>query len=286
MSVGADILDVLIIPAGTVAEERDLVTSGDVMIGGQSNVDFGIRSKNIVVGERVRIGNGIEVEKECRIDIWCEIEGDVIVGENAYLGEKVNISGKLAVGGDLDIGDDVHINEGFETKGWINIRNPIPTIIFLFIYLTQLLRLGEEEAAENLMSEILENEMDEDEFDPLIIPRGSHISDEIWRVSTAVIIKNGCRLRGNFRATDIDIGENVNLFGSIRVREDIIIGSDTRIHGDVTTREGNILLRSGAHILGDVSCGRLEIQEGARVDGTIRAKDGMKITSLENKPEE
>ena len=286
MAVSEDPLDVLIIPTGTIAEERDLVTTGDVIIGGQSNINFGVRSQNIIVGERVRFEGDIEVEKECRVDIWCEIEGNVLVGEDAYLGERVSISGRLVVGGDLDIGDDVQIKEGFEANGWINIRNPLPTIIFLFMYLTQLLRLGEEEASEELLSEILEGGRDKMDEDPLVIPRGSHISDEMWRVSTPVIIKNGCRLHGNFRAVDIKVGEDVNLFGSIRARENVTIGKGTRIHGDVTTREGDVALNEGSHILGDVSCNKLELHEGARVEGTIRAKDGMQILSRERKPQE
>ena len=287
MAVGEDPLDVLIIPTGTIAEERDLVAPGDVIIGGQSNISFGVRSQNILVGERVRFEGDIEVERECRVDIWCEIEGNVIVGQDAYLGERVSISGRLAVGGDLDIGDDVQIEEGFEANGWINIRNPLPTIIFLFMYLTQLLRLGEEEAAEELLSEILEGEKGrgKDE-DPLVIPRGSYISDEMWRVSTPVIVKNKCRLHGNFRAVDISIGENVNLFGSIRAREGVVVGNGTRIHGDVTTREGDIILREGSHILGDISCNKLELHEGARVEGTIRAKEGMQIRSKGRTPQE
>ena len=44
MAVSEDPLDVLIIPTGTIAEERDLVTTGDVIIGGQSNINFGVRS--------------------------------------------------------------------------------------------------------------------------------------------------------------------------------------------------------------------------------------------------
>jgi len=286
MEAGEDPLDVLIIPTGTIAEERDLVATGDVIIGGQSNINFGIRSQNIILGERVHFEGDIEVEKECRVDIWCEIEGNVLVGEDAYLGERVSISGKLVVGGDLDIGDDVRIEEGFEANGWINIRNPLPTIIFLFMYLTQLLRLGEEEAAEELLSEILEGGKGGVDEDLLVIPRGSHISDEIWRVSTPVIIKNECRLHGNFRAVDIKVGEDVNLFGSIRARENVVIGKDTRVHGDVTTREGDVVLSEGSHILGDVSCNKLELHEGARVEGTIRAKEGMQILSRERKPQE
>ena len=286
MAVSEDPLDVLIIPTGTIAEERDLVAPGDVIIGGQSNINFGVRSQNIIVGERVRFEGDIEVEKECRIDIWCEIGGNVLVGENAYLGERVRISGRLAVGGDLDIGDDVQIEEGFEANGWINIRNPLPTIIFLFMYLTQLLRLGEEDAAEELLSEILEGDKSEKDEDPLLIPRSSYISDEIWRVPTSAIIKNECRLHGNFRSSDIKVGEDVNLFGSIRAREDVTIGEGTRIHGDVTTKEGNVVLRERSHILGDVSCNELELHEGARVEGTIRAREGMQIISKDSKPQE
>jgi len=81
----------------------------------------------------VSVENDIEAEGDCRLDTWCSVDGNVLVGEDAYLGERVTVTGRLMVSGDLDIGDDVTIEEGFEANGWIVIRNPVPTLVFYFI---------------------------------------------------------------------------------------------------------------------------------------------------------
>ena len=178
MSVRSDPLDRLRIPDGTHVEEHDLVADGDVIVGGQSTVEFGVRGRNVVAGERVRFGGDIEADGDCRLDMWCDVAGNALVGEDAYLGERVHIGGQLMVSGDLDIGDDVDIEEGFEANGWIVIRNPVPTVVFLFIYLTQLLRLGEEEAAEEVFDELAADR----DHEPVLIPRSSRVSDDSWRV--------------------------------------------------------------------------------------------------------
>ncbi|MFB6196002.1 MAG: acyltransferase, partial [Haloplanus sp.] len=261
MSFGRDPLDALEIPDGTTVEEHDLVTEGDVIVGGQSTVEFGVRGRNVVAGERVTFGGDIEAEGDCRLDMWCDVAGNVLVGDDAYLGERVHVGGQLMVSGDLDIGDDVEIEEGFEANGWIVIRNPVPTLVFYFVVLSQLLRVGETDAAE----EIAEALSDEDEAaaDPLVIPRGSDISDDSWRVSTPATIGDDCRLHGNVRAQSIEMGADNNVFGSLRARNDISVGADTRIHGDVTTRGGTVDLAPGVRVLGDVSCADLELHEDA-----------------------
>ncbi len=85
----------------------------------------------------------------------CDVADNVLVGEDAYIGERVHIGGELRVAGDLDIGDDVDIESGFEANGWIVIRNPIPTLVFYFIVLSQLLRIGEDDAADEVLDEML-----------------------------------------------------------------------------------------------------------------------------------
>ena len=275
MSLRSNPLDELSIPDGTTVEEHDLVTGGDVVVGGRSTVEFGVRGRNVLAGEGVRFGGDIEAEADCRLDMWCDVAGNVLVGRDAYLGERVHVGGQLMVSGDLDIGDDVDIEEGFEANGWIVIRNPMPTIVFLFIYLSQLLRLGEEEAAEELFGEFAESE-DPDQ-DPLLVPRNATVSDDAWRVSTPARIGDGCRLHGNVRAESITVGEDNNVFGSLRAREDILIGSGTRIHGDVTTRNGTVAIADDARVLGDVSCGDLELESGATVDGSMRASGHVEL---------
>ena len=279
MSLGRDPLDALEIPDGTTVEEHDLVTDGDIVVGGQSTVEFGVRGRNVLAGERVRFGGDIEAEGDCRLDVWCDVGGNVLVGEDAYLGERVHIGGRLMVSGDLDIGDDVDIEEGFEASGWIVIRNPVPTLVFYFIVLSQLLRLGEQDAADELATALSDD--DGDGADPLIVPRGSTVSDDAWRVSTPARIGDDCRLHGNVRATDIELGANNNVFGSLRARGDVAVGTGTRVHGDVTTRGGTVTIDEGARVLGDVSCADLELHEGAAVDGAVRARGEMRIVKAD-----
>jgi predicted acyltransferase (DUF342 family) len=271
--LGTDPLDALEIPDGTTVEEHDLVTDRDVVVGGQSSVEFGVRGRNVMAGERVRFGGDIEAEGDCRLDVWCQVAGNVLVGKDAYLGERVHVEGRLMVSGDLDIGDDVDIDEGFEASGWIVIRNPMPTLVFYFIVLSQLLRLGEDDAADE-MAQALSSDGGQT---PLVIPRGADVSDDAWRVSTPARVGSDCRLHGNIRAASIELGERNNVFGSLRAKGDVTVGAETRIHGDVSTRGGRVVVEEGARVLGDLSCTDLELHEDATVDGTVRARGEMRI---------
>nr|WP_229871407.1 polymer-forming cytoskeletal protein [Halarchaeum grantii] len=271
--LGSDPLDRLRIPDGTTVEEHDVVNDGDVLVGGQSTVELGVRAQNLVAGERARFGGDIEAEGDCRLDMWCDVEGNVLAGGDAYLGERVHVGGRLVVGGDLDIGDDVDIEEGFEANGWIVIRNPMPTVVFFMAYLAQLLRLGEEAEAQELIDDLTA----ETEADPITIPRGARVSDDAWRVSTPAEVGAECRLHGNVRATDIEVGRESNLFGSLRAQGDVVVGEETKVHGDVTTRGGDVYIREGALVLGDVSGQNVVIHPDADVDGGIRARGEMTL---------
>jgi predicted acyltransferase (DUF342 family) len=275
VALNGNALSELAIPDGTTVQEHDVVVEGDVLLGGRSTVEFGVRGRNVLAGEGVRFGGDIEAEADCRLDMWSDVEGNVLVGQDAYLGERVHVGGQLKVAGDLDIGDDVDIEEGFEANGWIVIRNPMPTIVFLFVYLRHLLLVGEEEAAQELVGEVFDEE--EVEADPLVVPSNGTVSDDAWRVSAPATIGDDCRINGNVRAESIEVGEDNNVFGSLRARGDIEIGEGTRIHGDVTTRNGTVTLADGAEVLGDVSCGDLELSDRAAVDGTMRASGEMRM---------
>jgi predicted acyltransferase (DUF342 family) len=276
---GSDPLEALAIPDGTHVKERDLVTDGDVLVGGQSVVELGVRGGSVLAGERVTFGGDIEADGDCRLDMWCEVDGNVLVGSDAYLGERVHITGQLIVSGDLDIGDDVDIERGFEANGWIVIRNPMPTIVFLFVYLSHLLHIGEEEAAEEVAAEAF----DDRDAEPATIPRGSRVSDDAWRVSTPASIGDDCRLHGNIRAAEIEVGRNTEVFGSLRSKGPIRIGNGTVVHGDVTTRGGDVTIEPGVHVRGDISCDRCELSEIADVDGTIRAREGIRFEEPPNR---
>ena len=272
----SDPLDELVIPDGTHVEEHDLVTDGDVLVGGQSHVEFGVRGGNVVAGERVSFGGHIEAEGDCRLDMWCEVDGDVLVGEDAYLGERVHVGGQLKVAGDLDIGDDVDIDDGFEAAGWIVIRNPMPTITFLFVYLSQLLRIGEEEAAEEMLEALMS---DEREHQPVVVPRSARVGDDAWRVSTPGRVGDSCRIHGNIRAESLVVGRGNEIFGSLRAKEGVTVGADTQVTGNVTTRSGTVRVGPNADIRGDVSGDYVEVHHEATVEGAIRARDEMSMVS-------
>jgi predicted acyltransferase (DUF342 family) len=275
-SFRSDPLDELVIPDETHVEEHDLVTDGDVIVGGQSTIEFGVRGGNVIAGERVRFGGHIEADGDCRLDMWCDVSDNVLVGEDAYLGERVHIGGELRVAGNLDIGDDVDIEDGFDANGWIVIRNPMPTIVFLFIYLTQLLRIGEEEKAEELLTALVD---DDQEAEPVVVPRGSRVSDDAWRVSTPARIGNGCRLHGNIRAESLVVGRDNEVFGSLRAKEGITVGSGTEVTGNVTTRNGTVRIGPDTNVRGDVSGEYIEVHRDATIEGALRAREETSIVS-------
>ncbi|WP_440771681.1 polymer-forming cytoskeletal protein [Natronorubrum sp. DTA28] len=286
MAFSRDPLDELVVPDGTEAKEVDLVTDGDVLVGARSTIDFGVRGRNVLAGESVEFGGAIEAEGDCRLDMWCDVAENVLVGQDAYIGERVHVAGEMKVAGDLDIGDDVEIEEGFEANGWIVIRNPMPTIVLLFVYLKHLLLVGEEDTAQRLVSELVDEEGDAPpEVEPLVIPRNATVSDDAWRVSTPATIGDDCRLHGNVRAETIDVGTDTTIFGSLRARGDVTVGEGTRIHGDLTTRDGDVTIEPTARVLGDVSCNDLELGPEAEVDGTIRADGEITMGTTEREPE-
>ncbi|WP_436344418.1 polymer-forming cytoskeletal protein [Natronorubrum sp. FCH18a] len=286
MAFSRDPLDELVIPDGTEAKEVDLVTDGDVLVGTRSTIDFGVRGRNVLAGESVEFGGAIEAEGDCRLDMWCDVAENVLVGQDAYIGERVHVAGEMKVAGDLDIGDDVEIEEGFEANGWIVIRNPMPTIVLLFVYLKHLLLVGEEDTAQRLVSELVDEEGDaQPDVEPLVIPRNATVSDDAWRVSTPATIGDDCRLHGNVRAETIDVGTDTTIFGSLRARGDVTVGEGTRIHGDLTTRDGDVTIEPDARVLGDVSCNDLELGPEAEVDGTIRANGEITMGTTERDPE-
>jgi len=274
VSIRSDPLDELVVPDGTTAEEHDIVTDRDVIVGGGADIEFGVRGRNVMAGERAAFGGDIEAERDCRLDTWSDVDGNLLVGSDAYLGERVHVGGRLVVGGDLDIGDDVRVEEGFEANGWIEIRNPVPTVVFLMMYLSHLLRLGEADAAEELLSEAFE---EEDGEEPLVVPRNSDVSDDAWRASTPARIGADCRLHGNVRAESIDVGPDTTLFGSLRARGDVRIAEGATVHGDVTTRDGDVRLEPGAVVLGDVSGEDLRLDREAEIEGTIRSRGEMRL---------
>ena len=255
-------------------EEHTIVVEGDIIIGNHSDIRYGLIASSIILGERVKIAGDMTATSDVRIDIWSQIGGNVKTDTNAYIGEFVEINGKLLVKGDLDIGNDVKINGGFETRGWIVIRNPVPVIIYLFLYLSELLRLGKDEEVEKALEDIFEDDSTIMSDKAMIIPNGSKISIDSIRVPADAIIGDECRLVGNIRAGSLSMGNDTTLYGSIRTLEDIKIGKDNSIHGNIISR-GKVYIDEGSHVLGEINAQSITIHEEARVDGVMRAAEGI-----------
>lgn len=255
-------------------EERNIVLDGDIIIGNHSDIRYGLISNSAILGERVEVSGDIKTISDIRIDIWTHIGGTVKTKENAYIGEFVSIDGKLVVKGDLDIGNDVKIKGGFEAKGWIVVRNPVPVIAYLFLYLTELLRMGKDEEVEKALNELFDEEVETIGTAAMIIPNGSKISMDSIRVPSNAVIGNNCRLVGNIRATSLDMANGTTLYGSIRTMNTVDLGENNIIHGNIVSR-GKVYIDKGTHVLGEINASSIRIHESARVDGVMRASGGI-----------
>jgi predicted acyltransferase (DUF342 family) len=264
-----------IVPDKTRMEEHTIVVDGDIIIGNHSDIRYGVISNSSILGERVQLAGDLISRSDVRVDIWSQIGGNVKTDANAYIGEFVSIDGKLVVKGDLDIGNDVKINGGFEAKGWIVVRNPIPVIVYLFLYISELLRLGKDEEVEKALEDLFDDEeLESIGVNSMIVPNGSKISMDAIRVPSKAVIGSDCRLVGNIRATSLEMADATTLYGSIRTIQDVRLGQKNIIHGNIVSR-GTVYIAEETHILGEINAQSIKIHESARVDGVMRAPDGI-----------
>ncbi|WOF16563.1 acyltransferase [Methanoplanus sp. FWC-SCC4] len=264
------------IPDNTELQEHTLKTDKSIIIGDRCKIDYGLFGDEVLVSEFCSIKGNIRAESDIRLDNWSEVTGDVYTNGDAYIGEGVKIDGRLVVLGDLDLGDNVQINKGFEAKGWISIRNPLPVVTYIMLYLITLLGLEKEEDIVAFFEKLFSEDNDNSSM-PLIIPPNSTLNMEKFSVTQSMKIGKLCRLHGNIHAESVIIEENNTIFGSISANRDIKISGGNVIHGAVTSNAGNVIIEKDAHILGDIRCRSIVIDEEALIDGTIRAPGGLKI---------
>lgn len=280
----------LVIPDDTKFEEHTILTVGDVILGNHTRSDFGVlTSGRVFAGEKVEIHGNVEAEGDVRLDLFSHVTGRVVSKGDVYLGEKARIDGSLQLEGDLDVGDDVQIKDGFEAKGWINIRNPIPMVIYIFIYLMELLRLGRSEEVEKILAE-LEAEGEEEILIGdvyLYVPDGSSVGLTNSDVKGNLRVGAGCRVLGNYTVKgDVVIGRQTKLFGAVRATGGLKLLPGSEIQGEVHV-EGAVEIGEGCHVLGDLSGSTVEMHQSAIVDGTLQASEGVKfVTQVHKEMEE
>lgn len=275
----------LVIPDSTIFEEHNIVTKDDVIISDRTNIEYGvITDKRVFVGERVNANGGISANDDIRIDMFSTVNGDINGEKDIYLAEKVRVFGKVSVGRDLDVGDDVRIEKGFEARGWINIRNPIPIMIYLFIYLMELLMQGKSKEVEKILKELEKG--DNESFliskNFLFVPKNSFVGIYESRIKGNVRIGDHCSLIGNyFISGDIEIGNETEIYGKIKAEGNVMVGEKSIVNGDVECK-GNLIIEDGCQVLGDVTCKKVEMFRSALINGTIKAENGIRFKSPED----
>lgn len=268
------LLDRCTIPDGTEFQEHVVVTGGAILVGDRCRIDYGLSGAEIAVAEFCLVNGSVTAAGDVRIGNWTEVVGDVRTEQDAYLGEGVRIRGRLSVAGDLDIGDNVKIEQGFEARGWIQIRNPLPVIVYLMLYLLAVLHLEHEDEIDRFMTEMLGD--DEPPEQPLLLPPGTVLDMERLEVPGEMAIGSDCRLHGNIRGRTVAVGSTTVIFGSVRASERVLIGPESVVHGTVACG-GTIEIAAGARVLGDLDGRTIDIHERALVDGTMRAPEGLRI---------
>ncbi len=273
----------LVIPDKTYFEEQVIITKGDVVIGDRSLLRFGVNTDGrIFVGEHAIIDGNLEATNDVRVDIFSTIGGDIKSGGNVYLGEKAKIKGTLSLKGDLDVGDSVEIEKGFEAKGWINIRNPVPVVIYIFVYLMQLLKMGRSEEIERILEELEQNEGGtipiSESF--LFLPNNSIISVSNSKVEGSLQIGKECKLPGNYDIKgNISVDEKSEILGMLKATGNVFCGKKVKIHGNISST-GTVNITEQVEIFGNVSGEEIFLSKTASIQGTLLGKKGISFQDV------
>lgn len=271
----------LTVPPGTRFEEHTIVAPGDIIVGDACKLGFGLKTEaRVFLGEKVELTGDIAAGADVRADHFSLVKGNIVAGQGAYLGEKVRVEGTLR-SQDLDVGDSVEITGGWEAKGWVSIRNPIPVVMYLFIYLLQLLGQGRSEEVERILQQ-LEQGGDE----PIVvgqgylyIPEESSLGLQEAHVKGNLSVGAGSRVLGNLDVKGwARLETKTTLVGALRAAQDIFVGGDCRIEGDLECA-GVLHLGPGAHVSGSIEARKVSMAQTARIEGTVQAKEGIAFVS-------
>lgn len=269
------------IPKGTIVEEKTLRGKGDLIIS-----DRCVFSRNIITEGRIFIGEHAEIEGnlisigDIRMDKGTKVNGNITGDHDVYIGERCTIAGELVVGANMEIGEGVQIDpKAIESKGHVNIRNPISVLIYIFLYLLDLVRRGDDDRVEDFLKE-LESGAEEEllvsrEF--IYFPRGSRIlKDGLW-VPGDLRIGPGCHIVGNLEMDGkLDIEKETQVFGDIIAKGSIYLGEDTVINGNVRSYQ-DITVHHAARISGDLAGRAITTTSDTIIEGTLKGVDGIRI---------
>lgn len=295
-------LTTFIVPDNAVIDDQKIATETDMIIGNHAAIARDVKGGFVMIGEGVHITGEINTDDDIRADVWCKFDQNVNVGGDAYLGEFTTITGKIVVEGDLDIGKEVKLNGGFLSKGWIVVRNPLPVMVFIFLYIRAMIGIGKtSEEIDKALNELFEDDeeidfenMDEDKMSQIlnrgrffVIPLGSKISSESINVPEDVIIGNDCNVSTRIICKRFESGKNLVFSGFIRSKGEALIGEGSRISGDINAAK--VIIDKNVKVDGKISAKTVWIHETSFVEGKISSGnirfitgDGFDIKDPEN----
>jgi predicted acyltransferase (DUF342 family) len=267
----------LTLPAGTRFEEHTIVAPGDIIVGDGCTVAFGLRGQGrVFVGEKAQLLGGITAQGDVRVDHFTSVHGDVRTEGAAFLGEKVVVKGKLQAR-DLDVGDSVSIEGGFDAKGWVSIRNPVPVVMYLFIYLLQLLGQGRSEEVEKILQQLEEGDGEAIVVGQgyLYVPAGSQLGLQEGVVKGNLEVGAQCRVLANLNVRGwarLEAGST--MVGALRAAQDVHVGDGCVVEGDLEC-QGTLHLGADCRVAGSIEARKVSMVQSARIEGTVQARDGI-----------
>ncbi|MCA1812457.1 MAG: hypothetical protein LC624_00725, partial [Halobacteriales archaeon] len=256
----------LTFPTGTRFEEHTIVAPGDVILADGCTLGFGLSTPaRALVGEKCVLG-AVRAH-EAHIDHFSVVKGDVLCDGAAFLGEKVRVEGRLKAS-DLDVGDSVDIVGGFEAKGWVSIRNPVPVVMYLFIYLLQLVGQGRSEEVERIL-----HQLEEQGDQPIVVgqgylyvPTGSSLGLQEGHVKGNLDVGADSRILANLDVTGwARFDHGARLVGALRAEQDIWVGDDCAVEGDLECA-GTLHLGARSRVAGSLSARKVAMHHTARVE--------------------
>ncbi|MEA3557783.1 MAG: polymer-forming cytoskeletal protein [Candidatus Thermoplasmatota archaeon] len=269
------------IPEGTVIEEKNIRCKGDVIFSDRSQLKRGIMTEGrVFLGEFMDIEGDIISIGDIRIDKGSRIQGNITGDADIYIGERSIVAGEIIVGNNLDIGEGVDVDpNAIDSKGRINIRNPISVIVYLLLYLLELLRRNDSQEVDNFFKEIEEggggNILVGQNF--IYFPKGSRVGSHAIKVPGDMRVGHGCQIAADLKLSGgLDLESEVQIFGDIEAEGEIILGENTVINGNIRT-EGDVLIHHAARITGNIRGRNITTTPDTIIDGTLKGEEGIRI---------
>ena len=275
-------LTTLVIPDNAVIEKEAIFTTSSVIIGHHAAISRELRVGFLVAGESVSMEEYVKSEGGIRTDMWCKFEKNVDCGGDAYLSEFTVVNGKIDVEGDLDVGKNVKLNGGFLSKGWVVVRNPLPIMVFIFLYIRELIGIGKtNEEIDRAINELFQDEeIDVEKLKEaniadilnhggfFIIPVGSKISKDSANVPENAVVGKNCRIEDRLYCSRFEGGQDLIFTGFLKSKGDVWLAEGTKFTGDIQA-SGKVIVGKNVSIAGKISAKSVVIHETSKVEGKI-----------------